>query len=381
MPAAGVVSVHPLQGAYRFPLRSGRAAFQARRRTRPGGLRLTLLPGGPALDLLPHVDRPHHRSRRRPGERHVPARRRASAGLMRTIILHGVSRHVPDCSTGRWRPAPHGAAPRRMAGRDRPQLHVPMGCRKPATPAVSLYTGAAPSATALDLPVRSRSGEHRCSIWPISPPSIRCSPHREPRTPTNGPVPRSARRARQPGRRDRAAASATAFPHAGLSGLPGGTVRSPPMNSYLLLGQGRPGDEAARRARRFLNALGAIYPLIQRRPALRRRDWQRLARAPRAIWPGRMCRSPWPATAICAPTYRIGARAPELITQLERAGRRRSPTRAPSARTPARGGCVAMLLADLPTLLLAGVRFGSQQPAPAAWPGRPAARAGTTSAT
>ena len=300
--ADGATSFTLSSGAYQLTFVGGRLLIG--RGGSGGGLRLSLLPGGPDVDLLAHV------GRRAIGRTPESVTVRLIARTARADAAIDLIAYPATPGLFRWKVvlALHGATPANgLSGTD--LSYVRGAAVTPASPAIGLYTGAAPSATALTYlydPDLGGSLFYLADLTALNPFFQETNG-----TPTTGPFrdPRGG-----PGSLVGSAAQGLgySFPPSGLDGL--GSVPVTIMDSYLLLGPGRPASETDGAAR-FLDALAAIYPHLQR-PALAPADWRALgARAARDL---------------AGPDVQVGLgghsylrayvsdrrRAPELITQL-----------------------------------------------------------------
>ena len=332
--AIGATAFTLTSGAYRVAFAEGRLLIG--RAGSAGGLRLSLLPGGPTVDLLAHVGR---RAIVRTPER-VTVRLGARANWADATI--DLIAYTATPGLFRWKVALalHGATPANgLAGTD---LSYFRGAgATPATPAIGLYTGAAPSATALTYLYDPDLGSSLFYVADLTAlnPFFQATNG----TPTTGPF-------RDPRGGPGSLVGSTAqglgysFPPSGLDGL--GRIPVTIMDSYLLLGPGRPAPETAGAAQ-FLDALAAIYPHLQR-PALAPADWRALgARTARDL------AGPDVQVGLGGHSYlrayvsdrRI---APELITQLNVLAGLLAYQRTFGGTTDTRR-LVAMLSADLPS--------------------------------
>lgn len=261
--AAGATSFTLSSGAYQLTFAGGRLLVGSARSA--GGLRLSLLPGGPAVDLLAHI-----------GQRAISrtpesVRVRLSARSNWADAAIDLIAYPATPGLFRWKVALalHGTTPANgLSGTD--LSYVRGAAATPATPAIGLYTGAAPSATALTYlydPDLGSSLFYLADLTALNPFFQATNG-----TPTTGPF-------RDPRGGPGSLVGYTAqglgysFPPSGFDGL--GRAPVTILDSYLLLDPGRPPSETEGAAR-FLDALGAIYPHLQR-PVLAAADWRALS--------------------------------------------------------------------------------------------------------
>lgn len=323
-------------GPYRVTFQSGRLVIG--RPGTPGGLRLSLLPGAPGLDLLSHVTA--RRIVRTAGGTSAMLDAR-TAWATATITLTTYTRYPGSLHWTVALALRGSGAPAEPAGTDLSYTNATGA--KPASPAVTLYAGAAPVATALSY---LYDPDLRGTLFYLADLTALDAMFQATSTsPTNGSFrdPRGG-----PGALVGASSTGLGLtlPPGSVSGLAPGTRPTTIMDSYLFLGTGQPTSETAV-ATRFLGALGAIYGLIER-PALAPADWRVLGDRTARDLAGPDVVVPLGGHIYLRAYVSDRRTAPELITQLNVLVGANA-----FARTFGNGGAVGrlrkMLDADLPT--------------------------------
>jgi hypothetical protein len=269
--AGGQVDARP-QGSSGFVLRTGgytvqfsRGNLRITRRDAGPGLRISLLAGDPSLDLLRHVTKRDITRTTSGMDVSLTATRAWGGG---TITLYSY-RSCPGLL--RWTVSlavRAGSVPADSTGTDISYINA-LG--KPSQPAIAVYTGAAPSGTALSY---AYDPDLNSTLFYLADLTALNGMFRATNTAAVGGSFRDPRGG--PGSLVGTSADGLGFelPQGSISALTPSGRQITVLDSYLMLAAGKPAAESALDWR-FLDDLGTIYAHIQR-PNPQPADWQML---------------------------------------------------------------------------------------------------------